>query len=540
MNLDLLEFLSAKQESELIDEYHTRLKMLAKPCQLGDLEDRFVTYKIVTSNKWPHLRKRLTTNNEITLEKAVNDCRLEELSARRMQELGAEGTSEVNKIDSKSGRKEKKCKFCGGRHVFEKGSCPALGQKCRKCKAKNHFERMCPMKKTKKNRRVKEVLNDSDSESSESEMSSESGESDGEREIGKIYNNSSRGGHVLADVKMKINGCWEKVKCELDTGANTSLVGYSWLKKMFGESDLVLLPSKLKLQSFGGGSIPVVGEIKIPCRHKKKKFKLVLQVVNVDHRPLLSANVCNVLGLVKFCKTVSYDPSKAAVESDPWKIHRVEASRIVQRYDDVFEGYGKMEGPVSLEIDPEVPALIQQPRRIPIALRENLKKELDKLEKDCIVVKEPRHTAWVSNILLVNRSSSGESFRICLDPIPLNKAIKRPNLQFSTLEEILPELGRARVFSTVDARKGFWQVVLDESSSLLTTFWTPFGRYRWTRLPFGISSAPEIFQAKMREVIEGLDGVECLADDLLVFGRGDSLDEAMSVPGKAIGSTSAV
>ncbi|XP_062713588.1 uncharacterized protein K02A2.6-like [Aedes albopictus] len=133
-----------------------------------------------------------------------------------------------------------------------------------------------------------------------------------------------------------------------------------------------------------------------------------------------------------------------------------------------------------------------------------------------------------SNIVLVKRKEQkSESVRICLDPIPLNAALKRPHMQFTTIDEILPELGKAKVFSTADVRKGFWHVLLDEKSSRLTTFWTPFGRYRWIRLPFGIASAPDIFQMKLQEVIQGLSGVECVADDLLIYGSGDTLEEAL-------------
>lgn len=462
---------------------------------------------------------------DVTLDKAIDECRLEEVSARRIQELMGEGSSEVHKIHKKS--EERKCKFCGGRHVFEKGVCPAFGQKCRRCKGRNHYEKMCSAQEKMK-KKVKAIKNDTEDDSSEAggRENSDDSESEYEREIGKIHNRASKGGHVLADLRLKFNNQWKSVKCELDTGANTSLIGYNCLRKLSDDVELVLLPSKLKLQSFGGGSIPVLGEVKIPCQHKGLKVKLVFQVVDVDHRPLLSANVCDSLGLVKFCNSVTYNGSSGE-PIDLWKVHRVEAERIVAKHESVFQGYGKMPGEVSLEIDSTVKPQIQQPRRIPMALREKLRSELGKLEENGIIAKEPRHTDWVSNILLVNRSANGESFRICLDPIPLNKALKRPNLQFTTLDEILPELGRAKVFSTMDAKKGFWQVSLDEPSSLLTTFWTPFGRYRWTRLPFGISSAPEVFQTKLRAVVQDLDGVECLADDLLVFGRGETLEEAM-------------
>lgn len=273
----------------------------------------------------------------------------------------------------------------------------------------------------------------------------------------------------------------------------------------------------------------MLGQVKFPCKHKNKKYILVLQVVDVSHRPLLSLRVCTTLGLVKFCKNVSVSsPLSSNNDMEMLNIYRIRAEEIVNQFSDIFNGYGKMEGEVTLEVDTTVPPVIQQPRRVPIALRDKLQAELDKLQQDGIITREYNHTEWVSNILLVRRGSEGSNaLRICLDPIPLNKALKRPNLQFVTLDEILPELGQAKVFSTVDAKKGFWHVVLDENSSKLTSFWTPFGRYRWLRLPFGITSAPEIFQTKLQEIIHGLKGVECLADDLLIYGRGETFEEAL-------------
>ncbi|XP_058827893.1 uncharacterized protein K02A2.6-like [Topomyia yanbarensis] len=287
--------------------------------------------------------------------------------------------------------------------------------------------------------------------------------------------------------------------------------------------------SYTKPLSFGGHPIKVLGQVKIPCRRLGRRYTLVLQVVEGDHRPLLSAKASKVLGFVKFCKAVTFEPAKSVKSSRALlNIYRVKAQTIVEAHDEIFVGYGKLPGTVSLEVDHSVPPCIQPPRRVPIAMREKLKKELEILEKEGLIIKESKHTDWVSNVVIVQRGSpEATSIRICLDPIPLNKALKRPHLQFVTLDEILPELGKAKVFSTVDAKKGFWHVVLDEPSSKLTTFWTPFGRYRWTRLPFGIAPAPEIFQMRLQEVIQGLKGVECIADDLLVYGTGDSLEEAL-------------
>ena len=94
-----------------------------------------------------------------------------------------------------------------------------------------------------------------------------------------------------------------------------------------------------------------------------------------------------------------------------------------------------------------------------------------------------------------------------------------------TIEEIATRLNGAKIFSVFDASNGFWQIELDEKSSLLTTFNTPFGRFKWKRMPFGINSAPEIWQRRMYEHIEGLKGVEVIADDFLVVGYGDTPEE---------------
>ena len=116
--------------------------------------------------------------------------------------------------------------------------------------------------------------------------------------------------------------------------------------------------------------------------------------------------------------------------------------------------------------------------------------------------------------------------RICLDPKDLNKAIQRENYLLPTIEDIATRLHGAKVFTKLDVRSGFWHIALDEKSSYLTTFHTPFGRYRWNRVPFGISSAPEVFQRKMHELIEGLSGIEVVADDFIVVGCGSTVDEA--------------
>ena len=116
-----------------------------------------------------------------------------------------------------------------------------------------------------------------------------------------------------------------------------------------------------------------------------------------------------------------------------------------------------------------------------------------------------------------------------LDPSQtLNKAIVIPHYQIPTIQEILPRLSgkKYKTFSIFDALDGFTQIALTDESLLRTTMHTPCGRYRWLHLPYGISSAPEEFQLRMHEALEGLQDVYCIADDILVVGQGETRDEA--------------
>ncbi|KAL1279526.1 hypothetical protein QQF64_026199 [Cirrhinus molitorella] len=80
------------------------------------------------------------------------------------------------------------------------------------------------------------------------------------------------------------------------------------------------------------------------------------------------------------------------------------------------------------------------------------------------------------------------------------------------------QLAGVTVFSSLDTASGFWQIPLDDASKRLTTFITPFKRYHFRRMPFGITSAPEIFQKRMSELLLNVEGVCCYMDDILVYG----------------------
>lgn len=106
--------------------------------------------------------------------------------------------------------------------------------------------------------------------------------------------------------------------------------------------------------------------------------------------------------------------------------------------------------------------------------------------------------------------------RICIDPSDLNKAINREHYPMHTIEEVISTMPVATVSSVLDAKSGFLQIELDEASSLLLTFNTPIGRFRWLRLPFGIKCAPEIFQLIIDQMLEGISGSTGVLDNILI------------------------
>lgn len=190
--------------------------------------------------------------------------------------------------------------------------------------------------------------------------------------------------------------------------------------------------------------------------------------------------------------------------------------QITTEFHDVFTGEGKFEKKLHLELDTSIESVKQPVRRIPVAMKPKLKQELARLQELGIIKAVDTPTDWVSSLVIVKKPNG--KLRVCIDPKPLNKALKRCHY---------PDLSKAKVFSVCDVKNGFWHVELDEESSYLTTFGTPFGRYRWLKMPFGISPAPEYFQQRVDQAIEGLPGVRTVADDILISGEGDTVAETV-------------
>ena len=189
-----------------------------------------------------------------------------------------------------------------------------------------------------------------------------------------------------------------------------------------------------------------------------------------------------------------------------------------RRFPKLFSGLGEMGSEVGIELKAGCQPYVQSiPRRIAAARREPLRVELERMEQLGVIEQIEEPTEWCSPCIVVPKPSG--RIRVCIDFTRLNAAVKREYHPLPVIDETLGRLKDAHVFSKLDANSGYWQMKLLPQAQKLTAFITPFGRFVCKRLPFGISSAPEIFQREMYKVIGNAEGVLCHMDDILVFGK---------------------
>ena len=148
---------------------------------------------------------------------------------------------------------------------------------------------------------------------------------------------------------------------------------------------------------------------------------------------------------------------------------------------------------------------LSTPRNVPMPLRPKVEVELHCMTKLGVISIRCMSQHRYAGMVVAPKKSSN----ICVD---LNLREIHP---LPKVDESLAKLSRAR--DKLDAHSRFWQIPLTQESRLLTTFITPFGRYCFNKLPLGISCAPEHFQRRMMAILDGLQGVVCQMDDVLVF-----------------------
>ena len=169
-----------------------------------------------------------------------------------------------------------------------------------------------------------------------------------------------------------------------------------------------------------------------------------------------------------------------------------------------------------LKTTPDVRPVQLPPRTVPLSVMPKLKSELDRMEKEGIIRPCPETTEWVHNI--VNVSKKNGEIRICLDPKNLNKYLIRSLHYTASWEDAKHTFANGQYFSTLDAKSGYWTKKLDGESQVMTAFNTPFKKYCFVRLPFGLSASSEIFSEQMDAALAGVPGTFPCADDVKIQG----------------------
>ena len=160
---------------------------------------------------------------------------------------------------------------------------------------------------------------------------------------------------------------------------------------------------------------------------------------------------------------------------------------IEKEYPELFKGIGLMDGEISIKLKEGAIPHVEPFRRVPQAMQKPLKAELDKLVKEKILhkvdISDP--VEWLNSFVCMKKANG--KIRLCLDPTHLNKWIIRPRHSDKLVDDVLHNLNGAKYFSVVDSTSSFFNHKVDEESSKLMTFGTPFGHYRYLRMPLGTS-----------------------------------------------------
>ena len=261
-----------------------------------------------------------------------------------------------------------------------------------------------------------------------------------------------------------------------------------------------LKPAEKILSGPGHKVLPVKGQFVATLLHGDKQVTEDVFVVQRLSRALLGRLASKSLDLVSRENAVQL------------------RKNLLHEFPKLFGGLGKLEGEYKIQLkEGAKPYALTTPRCVAIPMQPKVKAELERMEMLGVVsrVKGPNRL-----VRGYGGGSKGEGrVRICVVLARLNESVRREYHLLPAVEQTLAQLAGAQVFTKLDSSSGFWQVPLEKESALLTTFITPFGRFCFNHLPFGISSAPEHFQRRMSEILHGVEGAVCLVDDIFVHGR---------------------
>ena len=531
-----------KQNGRPLDAFLTEARLLIQNCGYPDeMQDEIMRDTLVFGTDHEAVRKKcITKGNDLTYEKARDIARTEEATQAQLRAMDAPvpptqvdslGARQKNPIKSdippkRPPRDSTRCQRCGNNQHPRGQRCPASGVECFNCHNRGHFGKMCKTRKAN----VHEVQGGHHNQ----------GEQGSEDPVNFPIDDATHGfflGALSAEqpkstptaeqigrskVMTKIQLTAEPfhkptttIVCKVDTGAEVNVISEVDYNQIFpNPAARSLRPAQL-LTAYGGHQIKTLGSCQLYVHHNGNIRKATFTVTNAPGPAILGCKTCEELGLIKVnCSLVSSDEEQVYTP--------LTKKNLTSDFPDCFEGLGTFNmKPYHIVLDPKAEPVVHAPRAVPVHLHKMFKDELDQMVELGVIVPVKEPTEWVNSIVLsktTNDDGIVTKLRVCLDPRDLNKWVKREHYYTKTVDEVVAQLHDAKFFSIIDAKKGYWHVPLDEQSSLLTTFNSPFGRYRFTRLPFGLIVSQDVFQKELDTALEGLPGVTGIADDNFVYG----------------------
>ncbi|XP_055615001.1 uncharacterized protein K02A2.6-like [Toxorhynchites rutilus septentrionalis] len=397
------------------------------------------------------------------------------------------------------------CYSCGQMgHISKALCCPAKGKICRRCKRPGHFENVCRkrpgeyknLKQTGKVQAIDETPEENDcSAVTKPELSSETQEK-------KVYY-TFHFGNSCNMIDCTVGGL--DIQMLVDSGSDANLItADSWelLKSRKVDVQHCQKGSKKILKSYGSQNpLKILGTFFAHISAGGRTVQAEFFVVVNGQRNLLGDKTAKELGVLRV---------------------GLDINRIVDGNNQSLVPFSKIKDiQINIQMDPNIKPVFQPLRRIPMPLEDAVNKKLDELLARDIIEKKTGPANWVSPLVVANKAN-GE-IRLCVDLRRVNQAVIRDRHPMPVIEDVLAKVGRGNIWSTLDVKDAFSLLELDEPSRDIVTFISHRGLYRFKRLPFGLVSAPEIFQRIMDEILADCDGAYWYLDDVGV--EGGSMDE---------------
>ena len=486
---------------ETISEYVAELRRLATTCEFGDFLNDALRDRLVCGLRNESVQKRLLSEANLTFAKALELAHSMELADKNAKAL--KGTdSAVKKLsrvprqgDRQSPAQSTPCSRCG-RTNHEASSCRFATATCHHCGKKGHIAPAC---RSRKSNRRRTAPNHSRPTSAKyvSTLPDDSGSE--EFQLLTVGADSSR----PIKVEVQVNG--KPVPMEVDTGAAVSIISESTLRTLFPDSNLQ--HSSLVLRTYSNEHLKVLGELPVDVCYDSQSASLSLAVVAGNGPTLLGRNWLKKIRLNwRQIATVSSVKTLDKLLDEHHALFREELGTISQ-----FQA--------KLQVRPDARPKFFKPRPVPFAIKTAIEEELDRLEASG-ALRKVTYSDWAAPIVPVPKKDG--KFRICGDyKVTVNQALDVDQYPLPKPEDLFATLAGGKKFTKLDLSQAYQQLTLDEESMQYVTVNTHRGLYRYTRLPFGIASAPALFQKLMDSVLQGIPNVICYIDDILVTGADD-------------------